>query len=286
MLRHISQTAEINGDLMVRRLMLDFFDGTGETSPISQSFRAVPGRGFGGTRVEFFAKTRAACFFAPLFVMTLLGSASVVHAQEGPSVLIYCGHGGECQDGFVNMTDQLLKAGAAQVHEVSVWPVNLREYQVIIVSLPRQNFTEDEVKQLKRVNKSAAQLGGVLVLIGEYNSYSSGSIEVINTLMEDLGFTMRLNTDEIECGCEQQTTNLTDHPLTSGMDYMEFACTTSLEINDGTVLATTNGGHAFIGIERDSVVVAGDSNIFTDLCGDYDVSGNRAFFTNLLLLVR
>ena len=218
------------------------------------------------------------CFLSLVVFFSISIHSQLAGAQMGSEVLIYCGQQGECQDGFVNMSDQLIKAGASKVQELSDWPTNLSAYRLIFLVLPRENFDDDQIEQMRGFLLE----GGKVIMIGEYTSYSSGSIDILNSLLGKLNYTMRLGTDELDCGCEQQSKKMAAHPLMYGMEYMEFACTTVLYTNEGLALASTSDGTAFIGIEKDNMIVAGDSNVFSDLCGDYDTRGNRAFFTNLI----
>jgi hypothetical protein len=202
----------------------------------------------------------------------------------GDKVLLYCGNSGNCSEGLTALTDFYNSMGIA-VDQLTSFPADLSVYRLIFIIMPNDSFSSSQVSALD----TFILAGGRLVLLSDYPSFYTGQ-PVLNELLNNLGVPMQLDANGVDVGCEQFTSNITpNQQITMGVTSFEYAYTDTITSSSpAKVLIRTNTTNepmvvmaqppGALPLPAADVVVAGDSNSFTDLCAPLD---NETFWANL-----
>lgn len=206
----------------------------------------------------------------------------------GDRVLLYCGNGGNCGEGLVGITNLYVSMGVT-VDTLFAFPADLSVYKLIFLIMPHAAFSVAETSVLDTFVRD----GGRLVLLSDWPGFYNGHA-VLNTLLNILGVPIQVNAAPVDVGCEQFTSNIVADQITDGIASFEYGYTDTLtvlppakvlvETKDGSAVTVAvgqpPGAQARPGAD---VVVAGDSNSFTDLCNP---AVNEDFWWNLYNFVR
>jgi len=185
-----------------------------------------------------------------------------------PGVLLYCGNGALCGEGLSTLIGAYQRAGVP-VDLLNNLPGDLSVYGLMYLILPTQAFAPDQVARLG----TFLDLGGRLVLVSDWYGFYPGQA-VLNNLLGGLGASLRFDASPgVDRFCEQFTSDIEPDFLTEGITRFEYAFTDTVSaFGDGKILIFTKGPvhYPMVAIDRlptgGEVVVAGDSNSFTDYC--------------------
>jgi len=217
-------------------------------------------------------------------------AAGTVSAQD---VLIYYNSGEMGTSGLAGLESALTSAGASVtttgVAGTTSWPTSYgSSIKLLIFLLPPDSFSGAEANAVASVVK----YGGRVVVTGDWHSGGTGynaENTYANTLLSNLGVSMRIQNDAIWGGGCSSTTAISSDQLTSGVSRMYGS--SSSYVTGGTSLMS-NGGKDIIQVEEIpgasgsrtpyDVIVSGDTNAFLDTCtGVSSSTANYGFWTNL-----
>jgi hypothetical protein len=218
-----------------------------------------------------------------------LPSVTAQDTTAGPvgedAVLLYCGNGGNCSEGLTDLTNHYVSLGAG-VDLLLTLPPDLSPYRLVFVILPNVPFDPAQVGTLDAFVRG----GGRLVLVSDFRGFYFGH-SVLNGLLANLAVPIRVDASSgVDIGCRRFTSNIVDDQITEGVSSFEYAFTDTVTVSgDARVLIFTQGapGQPMVAVGQSpgvparpgaDVVVAGDSNSFTDLCAPV---ANPTFWTNL-----
>ncbi len=218
-------------------------------------------------------------------------TSTTTETDPGPfggrdEVLIFHGHGGvgpEGAWGYVTHSDTiaLLEPEGLTVDQRDDWPGTVSAVRLVILPMPgftsEETFSSGEVGDLEDVMAE----GGVVAVQGE-NGGTMGA-DVINTLMEDLGASMRIGGSS-----ESFPAGGSDHPLADGVDDLGTLAPGSLAVDDDDCLYATSGGSCLAAARSMGsgyLVLMPDAQIL-ELYESWDDQGldNSAFLWNLTRL--
>jgi hypothetical protein len=229
----------------------------------------------------------------------------VAPARRPPGVLLYAGHGALKPPADYTKLQSFYETLGLLVDTATSWPDNLSSYRLIILLVPKETFSSDQVRALQRWLRR----GQYLLVLGEYKEFIQDQT-AINVLLADLGVGIRLkdnsNTDWDNDTCEPLR-DIAEHPLTRGVREaggLDPSRTATLEVfGTATALVRIQGGRCggqpmrLVGEPvcavgkprpgRGQVVVCGDSNFLDDRFGLSDpasdgMQGNWRFACNLV----
>lgn len=211
-----------------------------------------------------------------------------VGALSGDGVLLYCGNGGNCREGLDDLTNHYVGLGL-DVDRLVTLPGDLSNYRLAFVILPTEGFTAAQVSTVDAFVRD----GGRLVLVSDFRGFYHGHA-VLNGLLTSLDVPIRLDANiGVDLGCDQFTANIVSDQITEGVSLFEYGFSDTVTVTgDAKVLISSQGaaGQPIVAVGQPpgararpgaDVVVAGDSNSFTDLCAPVD---NATFWTNLYVV--
>lgn len=108
-------------------------------------------------------------------------------------------------------------------------PEVLEGINVLVIAIPFQPFLSDEKDTLKRY---FLDQGGGLLLAGDFNNYMKVNTR-LNELTECLHSGIKFNSDYVE----KWTTQITNHPVTTGIETIFYTQGCSLEVTAPAALA-------------------------------------------------
>jgi hypothetical protein len=160
---------------------------------------------------------------------------------SGKSVLIHRGHNSLCPTGpgwcgsiqpafRATLTDQgytIIDGDDATTPLTSIAP----DVKVIILTLPRQTYSNDEINSLK----AFAGAGGRIVFIAEYESYYEASgIATENDFLTKMGSAMQNIGGGVDCDWHLlPSSSLRPHQVTAGLTELWMACSSAVQPGPG-----------------------------------------------------
>jgi len=228
--------------------------------------------------------------------------------RRPPKVLLYAGHGALKPTTDYTKLQNFYETLGLLVDTANSWPDSLDSYGVIILLVPKETFSSDQVRALQRWLRRGQRR---LLVLGEYKEFIQDQT-AINLLLADLGVGIRLkdnsNADWDNDTCEPLR-DIAEHPLTRGVREaggLDPSRTATLEVfGTATALVRIQGGNRCGGNQfmrlvgepvcavgrprpgRGQVIVCGDSNFLDDRFGLTDpagdgMMGNWRFACNLV----
>jgi len=228
----------------------------------------------------------------------LLPMAGPAIAQAPAHVLIYYGNGGLAPGPSVTSYYQLkarYDSHGYPTDYTNVWPVGLTNYKLVILAIPGRGddsgthyFTASQVSALQ----GFMMAGGRLVVLGDHSG--RWGMNTVNDLLSKLGVGISQNADAYLMGFDSTpATDITADQVTTGVNSMQFALTSSLSLSGSAKsLVRGPGGATLVAVDQVAgapsrpcydVVVSGDTGIMTDnwfADGDGD---NLEFIDNLVI---
>lgn len=212
------------------------------------------------------------------------GTIAPPQPAAGDKVMLYCGNNGNCGEGLTNLTNFYVGMGVT-VDGLNSFPADLSVYRLIFIIMPNAAFSADQINQLG----AFVYGGGRLVLLSDYNPFYTGHA-VLNSLLTNLSVPIQVDASSgVDSGCEQFTSNIDADQITEGVASFEYALTDTVTVvAPAKILIRTNStAQPMVAVGQPpgapsrpgaDVVVAGDSNCFTDLCAPLE---NEIFWQNL-----
>jgi hypothetical protein len=199
----------------------------------------------------------------------------------GPT-LIYDGEtAGHDYEGDTSFTDWAEATGQeASVQEAL--PTELDSYKCVALDL-NQSIEIPQTEALARYVKE----GGTIIVIGEHEGEGwSQANEALNQFLGYIGSELSLDDDSLDEGA-YTTFNIEPSPLTSGVTDLGYDWITSVSVSGPAtpLVLTEDGSSVLVGAQNigsGTVVVSGDSNIFSDNnLGFYEYNDNGQFVRDL-----
>jgi hypothetical protein len=211
------------------------------------------------------------------------GTVAPPQPAAGDKVMLYCGNNGNCGEGLTNLTNFYVGMGVT-VDQLNSFPADLSVYRLIFIIMPNTDFSTDQINQLGAFVYGS----GRLVLLSDWSPFYTGHA-VLNALLKNLGVPIQVDVNAVDSGCENFTSDIEMDQITEGVASLEYGYTDTVTVAAPAkiLIRTKSTAQPMVAVGQPpgapmrpgaDIVVAGDSNSFTDLCAPL---ANEIFWKNL-----